>query len=322
MRPRSASGGPGDSPRREAAESALKLRRSRWSSPESQEKQWRSTLERYVNPTLGAMPISAITTAHVLSVLEPVQETYPKLVSIVRERMGVVFKWAVGKGLRTGNPAAADVIADVLGPPPDVVHHRALPHTEVAAALARARNSDTWVGTRGLFEFVVLTSVRTNEARGARWSEIDVADGRWVIPAGRMKERREHEVPLSTPALALLEEARTCDALCAARLREEHPDLVFPSEHGRPLYNNALSNMLRKLQIAAVPHGFRSSFRDWCGETGVPFEVAEICLSHVVGNQVTEAYRRTRLYNLRVQVMEDWGTYVAPANREAAQERS
>lgn len=275
---------------------------------------WRSTFDRYVNPLIGSKPVSEITTADVLRVLESVHRRFPKSVPTIRKRMGVVFNRAVAAGLRTDNPAAAAVISDVLGPRPDVTHHRALPHAQVADALARVRACHAWIGTRLMFEFMVLTGVRTNEARGASWTEIDFAAATWVIPMQRMKERVQHEVPLSTCALAVLESAHTSPELRAARARGGCTDLVFPTKRGRPLYNNALSKLLSDLGIPAVPHGFRSSFRDWCGETGVAFEVAETALSHAVGNQVTRAYSRSDLFKRRIRVMQDWGKHVTAAD--------
>ena len=150
-----------------------------------------------------------------------------------------------------------------------------------------------------MFEFLVLTAVRTEEARGALWSEIHADSANWIVPAARMKMRTEHRVPLSTRALAVLDEVRSLPA-------GDGCGLVFLSQRGRKFHDNALSKLLQDLCIAAMPHGFRSSFRDWAAETGVPREVAEACLAHRVANEVEAAYARSDLYIRRVRVMEDW----------------
>ena len=147
-----------------------------------------------------------------------------------------------------------------------------------------------------------MTAVRSGEARGARWSEFDFASGMWTVPASRMKARSEHRGPFSGRALAVLRNAR--ETLPGDKL-------VFPSKTGRVIRDAAVSKLLRDLRISAVPHGFRSSFRDWCEDTAVPRELAEACLAHTVANKVEAAYARTDLYNRRVQVMEDWAPYVA-----------
>ena len=161
--------------------------------------------------------------------------------------------------------------------------------------------------------------MRSGEARGALWSEIDFESATWTLPAERMKMRVKHAVPLSGRALAVLRIARESSVLRDARRCGACPDLVFPNHSGALLHPRALSELMKPLGIAAVPHGFRSSFCDWCGETGVEFSVSEKCLAHSVGNKVTESYARSSLFNRRVKVMEDWAEYVcAPlAERDA-----
>ena len=190
------------------------------------------------------------------------------------------------------------------------VHHRALPHARVGAALDAVRVCDAWEGYRLVFEFLVLAAVRSGEARGAVWSEIDLDSATWTLPAERMKFRVEHQVPLSSRALSVLRCAHDSEVLRDARRRGGCPALVFPSSLGRLIQARSLSALLKDLGIGAVPHGFRSSFRDWCGETGVDFAAAEHCLAHTVGTQVTKAYARSSLFNIRVKVMEDWAGYV------------
>ena len=182
-------------------------------------------------------------------------------------------------------------------------HQRALPHAEVRAALGRIRGCDTYRGVRLAFEFLVLTAARSGEVRNARWDEIDREGALWTVPAERMKNGREHRVPLSDRALEVLDEARELPAA---------DDLLFPSPTGRALPQKTLSEFMRALQVDAVPHGFRSSFRDWAAEcTDAPREVCELALAHVNGDRVEAAYRRSDLFDQRRVLMADWAAYVA-----------
>ena len=175
------------------------------------------------------------------------------------------------------------------------------------AAFLRERGSDSGPVVKLAFEFLVLTATRSGEVRGAVWTEFDRDKGVWTIPAERTKGSREHCVPLSGRALEILEEAR--------ELGRGSP-LVFPSVRGKPLGNTSLWDLLRGLKIAAVPHGFRSSFRDWTAEeTDHPPEVAEAALAHKVRNRVEAAYRRTDLFERRRRLMNDWAAYLAGERR-------
>ena len=213
------------------------------------------------------------------------------------------MKWAVAMGLRPDNPAG-DVLDQALGRHRVVVQHmRALPHSEVAGAIEAVRTSAAALATRLAFEFMVLTACRSGEVRLAGWDEIDLEAGEWTIPGERMKAQRPHRVPLSGRAVEILGEARTLG---------DGGGLVFPSSEGRPLSGSTLSTLLRGLRIAAVPHGFRSSFRDWCGEcSNAPREVAEAALAHVVRDKVEAAYARSDLFERRRVLMDDWAAYLA-----------
>ena len=299
----------------EAAEAAIVLRRSRWRAPDM-ERRWRRSFEIYAYPRLGSLRVTDIETAHVAEVLEAVHRRTPKTVPTIRQRIAFVMAWAVGRGFRKENPCSEAIDAVMAEVVPPAERHRALPYPQVPEAVVRIRSSDHWIGTRLLFEFVVLTAVRNNEGRGALWSEMDLDAGKWVVPAGRMKERSAHEVPLSTATLAVLNEARESPELENARRVRGNHDIVFPSMRGRVLYNNALSKVLRTLAIDAVPHGFRSSFRTWAQEKEKNFDLAEVCLSHAVGTHVMRRYGRSKLYDLRIPIMEDWAQYVV-SNRSA-----
>ena len=185
-----------------------------------------------------------------------------------------------------------------------VQHMRALPHREVAAAIRTARESTVLLAVRLAFEFLVLTAARWGEVRWAEWTEIDRENGVWTVPAKRMKSNREHRVPLCGRAVDILDEAR--------KLVEGTSPFLFPNRVGKQLEEKQLRRMFRKHGIAAVPHGFRSSFRDWAAEeTDHPREVIEAALAHVVQNRVEAAYRRTDLFERRRRLMGDWTAYLA-----------
>ena len=301
----------------EAADGAISDRRKKWTNPQM-EQRWRRSLERHVCPSLGHLLVSDIDTQAVAAVLSRLHERLPKSVVRVRQQISVVLAWAVGSGFRTDNPCGPALDAVLQLEPTKSGYHQALPHDQVSDALVRARVADRWIGERLLLEFLVLTAVRTHEARGALWSEIDWGARQWTVPAERMKEREEHEVPLSSAALAVLREARHHPDLADVRQRSGGSDLVFPTLNGRRLYNNGLANFVKELELACVPHGFRSSFSTWSAQAGNDFALADICLSHAVGSEVSRRYRRTGLFVPRIPIMEEWGRYVAPVRSVAS----
>ena len=203
---------------------------------------------------------------------------------------------------RNDNPC--DRIGPVLGPQQDLVRHmRALPHRGVAAAVETVRASGAAPVVKLAFEFLVLTAARSGEVRGAQWDEIDTEDHVWTVPATRTKAKREHRVPLCQRAEQILDAARTLG---------DGNALVFPSGRGKRLTDMAVSGLLKDLEIGAVPHGFRSSFRDWAAEeTDHPREVIEAALAHVIQNKVEAAYARSDLFARRRRLMDDWASYLA-----------
>ena len=210
------------------------------------------------------------------------------------------MKAAIAAGHRADNPAA-DALTSALPKGGQVQNHqRALPHDQVAGALATVRASNAHSPTKLAFEFLVLTAARSGEVRLMVWDEIDVDARLWTVPAKRMKAHREHRVPLSPRATDLLTEA--------AGYRKN--EFVFPSATGRPMSDATLSKLVRELGIEAVPHGFRSSFRDWCGDTGQPREVAEAALAHTIRNKAEAAYARSDLLERRRSMMEAWSVYL------------
>ena len=281
------------------AEAARRLRDQLspgWRSPHHA-RLWLSSLERHFFPRIGETPVSEVTSADVIGILAPIWHQKATTARKLRQRIRAVMEWTVAMELRADNPC--DRIGPALGAQNYVVQHmRALPHAEVASAIGKVRASNSKPLVKLAFEFLVLTATRGGEVRGAAWTEIDVDHEVWTIPAPRTKTNREHRVPLSRRALEILGEARAVG---------RGSPLVFPMR-GNPLSNTAMSRLLKRLGIKAVPHGFRSSFRDWAAEeTDHPREVAEAALAHMVRNQVEAAYRRTDLFERRRRLMDDWG---------------
>ena len=289
----------------DAARTVWKQLRPGWRSP-LHARLWLGSLERHVLPHIGKMPIAEVTSADVIGILAPIWHEKAPTARKLCQRIRAVLEWAVAMDLRPDNPC--DRIGPVLGAQGKAVRHmRALPHGEVASALRTVRAANARPVVKLLFEFLVLTATRSGEVRGAAWTEVDQDEGVWTIPAGRTKGNREHRVPLSRRALEILEEARALGG---------GSPLVFPRVGGKPIGNTAMSDLLRGLKIAAVPHGFRSSFRDWAAEeTDHPREVAEAALAHKVRNPIEAAYRRTDLFERRRRLMEDWSSYLAGGSR-------
>ena len=285
-----------------ALDAVIDLHSADWRARGRSEKQWRASMETYVLPRLGQRPVDAISSVDVLAVLLPIWNVKRETARRVRQRISATMKWAVAQGHRRDDPAG-DAIAGAL--PKDSigkVRHRALPYDRVAAAVATIRAAGVYPTTRLALEFLILAAASSGQVRGARWDEIDLDAATWTIPAERMKAGREHRVPLSAQALAVL-----------ARAREyaNGSGLVFPGPSGRVVASTAYSDLLRENGVGCVPHGFRSSFRDWCSETGRPRELAEHALAHV-DKEVEGAYRRSDLFERRRSLMDEWADYVTP----------
>ena len=263
---------------------------------------WIAGLKRFAFPRLGQKPVTEVTTPDVIDVLRPIWHSSATTARRILQRIDVVMEYAVGMEYRADNPCLR--VGSVLGPQQQNVQHMpAVPHREVAEALEAVRTSSARRVVKLAFEFLVLTAVRSGDVRGAQWAEIDMTERVWTIPKERVKTRkREHRVPLSRRALEILDAARA--------LSDDSP-LVFPTARGKPLKDMALSGLLKDLDIPAVPHGFRSSFRDWASEeTNHPREVAEAALAHAVRNKTEAAYARSDLFERRRRLMEDWATYL------------
>ena len=202
--------------------------------------------------------MDAITSADAMDVLSPIWTTKPETASRVRQRMETIMDWAVAQGYRLDNPAGRSLLKVLPKTGRLKEHHRALPYVQVPGALDRVRESTAGISTKLAFEFLVLTAARSGEVRTADWSEIDWGSATWEVPASRMKARRPHRVPLSSRATEILREA--------SELADDQ-GLIFPATHsGKPASEMAFTALLRRLEIPAVPHGFRTSFRNWVAE--------------------------------------------------------
>ena len=263
---------------------------------------WESRLRRYAFPQIGKRRVDKIDTRDVMAVLLPIWNVKRQTARRIRQYIGAVMKWSVAEGHRQDNPAGDAIGAALPKSSGPAKHYRTIPHSEVRDAIARVRDSGAGTTTKLAIEFLILTAARSGEVRFAEWSEIDLDAATWTVPAERMKTKRAHRVPLSARALAIPTEA---DDLADAS------GLIFPSPRGKPLSDATLSKLIRELGIKSVPHGFRSSFRDWVSEsTNAPREVAEAALAHVVWSQVEAAYARSDLFDKRRKLMDQWATYL------------
>ena len=286
----------------EAARKVFELRRDGWRNAKHAG-QWITTLEQFAFPRLGERGVDELSTEDVIAVLGPIWHAKPATAKRVRQRIGAVLAWAVAQGLRPDNPA--DSVRAVLpkqgggGPA-----HRALPYCEVADAIAAVRASSADARTKLAFEYLVLTAARAGEVRLATWDEIDLDAATWTVPAERMKAGREHRVPLPPRAVEVLHDAQA--------LRSSHSNLVFRGRRGA-LADSAMARMLRRADIDATAHGFRTSFRVWTQErTSFPREVCEAALAHTLKDKAEAAYARSDLFEKRRELMTAWARYLNP----------
>lgn len=290
-----------------AATSYIASHRAGWKN-EKHAEQWANTLATYASPVFGSLPVADITTALVLRVLQPIWTTKTETASRVRGRVEKILDWCKTQGYRTGdNPAAwRGHLENLLSAPQKtkkVEHHPALPWREIGAFMQELR---TMPGVAALAtEFIILTNCRTSEAIEARWSEIDMEEKRWTIPAARMKAAKEHTIPLSDAALAVLQRAKA---------ESKEIEFIFPGgKKDTPLSNMACLALLKRMGRSDLTvHGFRSSFRDWAGEsTAHPREVIEHAMSHQLKDKAEAAYQRGSLLERRRVLMADWAQYCA-----------
>lgn len=275
--------------------------------------QWRNTLATYASPVIGSLPVSEVSTALVLRILQPIWTEKTETATRVRGRIEKVLDWAKVQGYRAGdNPATwRGHLSEVLPKPSKVANtgnHAALPWVEIGAFMATLR---AMPGAGALaMELIILTATRTSEVLNATWSEFDLEAGIWTISKERMKSFRGHRVPLSDAALAVLEKAK------AGR---KDSDFIFPGKPGRALSNTVCLQTLKRMNRGDLTvHGFRSSFRDWCAEsTSYPRDVAEMALAHAIEDKSEAAYRRGDLLEKRRALMADWAAFCGIASTSA-----
>jgi integrase len=286
------------------AEAYIASHRAGWRNPKHAA-QWSATLKTYVYPLFGDLLVQAVDVGLVLKAVEPIWTTKPETAGRVRGRIEAILDWATARGYRQGeNPARWRGHLENLLPARSKVrrveHHAALPYPEIGGFIGELRRQ-AGIAARAL-EFVILTAARTGEVIGARWSEMNLKDGLWTIPAERMKAGKEHRVPLSEAALAIIEDMGEASS----------GDCVFPGANAdRPLSNMAMLKLLKRMKRGDLTiHGFRSTFRDWAAEqTAFPSEVAEMALAHVVGDKVEAAYRRGDMFEKRRRLAAAWAAY-------------
>lgn len=275
--------------------------------------QWRSTLETYANPIIGKLAVQSVALPHILDVLNqaqadkgnaPLWDAKNETASRLRGRIEKVLDWATVHGYRDGlNPARWKGHLDAILKAPNKIqkteHHKAIPYAEMNLFMKALRQQEG-TGARAL-EFAILCAARSGEVRGATWAEFDLKKGLWTIPGERMKAGKPHTVPLSKQALQLI----------AAIEPTAGTDLVFPSPRGKVLSDMTLTAVMRRMQLEAVPHGFRSTFRTWGGEqTAYPRDMLEFSLAHTLENKVKAAYMHGTQIEKRRKLMQDWADYV------------
>ena len=274
--------------------------------------QWRATLEQYVYPHIGPLPVSSIDTALVLKCIKPLWVDKTETASRTRGRIERILDWATAHGHRTGdNPARwKGCIGEAL-PAPDKVsrveHHPALPYAELGTFMSDLRGRDS-TSARCL-EFLILTAARTGEAIGAQWSEIDLQAKVWTVPGERMKGGKEHRVPLSDRALEIL----------AHQMKRAESAYVFAGQRQAGLSDAALTAMLRVLGRSGVTvHGFRATLKTWASEqTNFQNEIIEMALAHTIGTRVEQAYRRDTAIEKRRKLLDAWAAFCSKPTQTA-----
>jgi len=296
---------------KDVAEAYIAANEASWRNDKHRQ-QWRSTLATYVYPVIGDLPVADIDTAHVLKIVEPIWKSKAETASRIRGRIEAILDAAKAREYREGeNPARwRGHIAQILPSRKRLKrgHHKAMPYAALPAFIVELRKRRATAALA--LEFAILTATRTSEVLGATWAEIDLDNAIWKIPADRMKAGKEHRVPLSPRALEILAAARP--------LSENY---AFSSDKGGKLSGMAMTMLLRRMEIDATVHGFRSAFRDWAAEcSSYAHDVCEMALAHAISNKAEAAYRRGDLFEKRSRLMSDWGAYCAAttcANSEA-----
>ena len=285
-----------------AALACFEIKQAEWKNGKHQD-QWINTLTTYAFPIIGSMPVGDIEARHVVQCLKPIWLSKKETAKRVRQRIDAVMRWAKAMGYRTGdNPAALAGNLEYLLPAQrqTVVHHPAMPFELLPAFWEELSSVQTVSGDA--LRFLILTAARSGEVREATWDEVDFENALWSLPAARMKASKPHRVPLCDEALCILEKRRQLSPGC----------YIFEGQRaGHPMSDMAMLSLMRKRfpQMNAVPHGFRSTFRDWAENQSYPHRAVEYCLAHTVKNKTEAAYQRDDLLTIRRGIMADWESH-------------
>jgi integrase len=287
---------------RQAAETVHKDHAKAWKNAKHGE-QWINTLKAYAYPAFGDRRVDQIDTPEILKALSPIWLTKQETARRVRQRIGTVLDWAKAAGHRTGNNPVEEIGKALPRQSELKGHHAALPYVEVPAFIEKTRGAGEPTIANLAFEFLVLTAARTNEVLEAKWSEIDLEQTAWTVPASRMKAGREHRVPLAPRCIELLALAKVVSA---------NSEFIFPGRsNDKPMSNMVLLMTMRRMKSAYTVHGFRSAFRDWASErTNFAREICEAALAHIVRDKTEAAYRRGDLFEKRRELMATWAAFV------------
>lgn len=300
---------------KEAAQRCYDAKSAQWRG--TRKKDFVRSLELHAYPIVGDLDVSEIEVSHIEAVLRPIWTIKTPIATEIRQRLEAVFRWAIVSGYRQGdNPARWKENLKEILPDPSKVHtprhHRALPWADVPEFMTALRNREGMAAKA--LEFAILTAARSGECRFATWDEIDLGNNLWTVPAERAKTGKAHRVPLSGDAVALLK-----GLLEARDEAEDNNPLVFPAPRGGPLSDMSLSAVTKRMKVDAVPHGFRSSFKDWArSRTKFADEVSELALAHVNSDATRAAYARDELLPQRAKMMAAWAKFLREGVGKAA----
>jgi len=294
----------------QCATAYIESHKAGWRNPKHTD-QWTETLKTYADPVIGTLPVQAVDTGLVLKVLEPIWATKPETASRLRGRIENVLDWAKARGHRAGeNPARwkgqLNQLLPSLAKKSRVVHHKAMPFSEVGAFITKLREIPGVVAR--CLEFTILTAARTSEAINAISGEFDLERSTWTVPASRMKAGREHRVPLSPRAVEIVREM--------LKVKGEY---LFAGRGSKPISNMTMLGLRDRMKVNVTVHGFRSSFRDWAAErTHFDHQTCEMALAHTITNAAEAAYRRGDLFEKRRKLMEAWADYINAPQQDGA----
>lgn len=268
--------------------------------------QWISSLEMYCFPKLGNRPIGDINSDDVLAVIEPIWTEKHETASRVLQRVSKVFDWAIEESQYKGENPTARLRSRLPKVKAKVKHHAALPWKDLPDFWTKLSDRSETAISALCLQMIVLTATRSGEARGAEWSEFDLNQGVWTIPAKRMKTETDHRIPLTNDMRAVL-----------GKVKGAHKRLVFPSPRSKVLSDQAFARLYERMGVGGITtHGFRSAFKDWASDTGAaPDELSEVALSHNVGSAVRRAYARSDVFERRRKLMGQWNAYVTSAEK-------